>query len=193
MISYLEGTILKKHANYAIVKTNSVGYKVFVSQELSDSLQVGDLKELYTYQQVGEQVLALYGLNNFEELSFFELLISISGIGPKTALGVLDVASVLDLQRSILEGSPDLISEASGIGKKTAERVVLELKSKLAKLDLNIATDDSGESQAGEEIDALMALGYSMLEARDALKQVDPTIKDPGEKIRHALRTMHKK
>lgn len=188
MISYIQGVILNKQNNYLIIKTNKIGYKVFVSQKKYDDSHRKKEIELYIYQQVGEQVLALYGLSSFDELTFFELLISVSGIGPKTALGVLDIAPIPDIQVSILNGSSDLLSQASGIGKKTAERVVLELKSKLGKLDLKL--DSSSGSRTGEELDALMALGYSMLEARDALSLIDPEITESSEVIKQALKNM---
>ncbi|MBL7057773.1 Holliday junction branch migration protein RuvA [Patescibacteria group bacterium] len=193
MISYLNGKILNKRDNYLILKVDNVGYKVFVSVKLFDKVHVDDEKELYIHQQVGEQVLALYGVESFDELVFFELLILVSGIGPKTALGILAVGNVAEIQASILDGSPDVLALASGVGKKTAERAVLELRTKLVKLNLEFGLKDAPQTLIGEEIDALMALGYSMMEAREALKEVDSEIKDSSLKIKEALKNMGKK
>jgi len=148
---------------------------------------VGEIIELYIYQQVGEQVLALFGLKNIEELNFFELLISVSGIGPKTALGVLNVAPVIDLKISIREGDLDLLAQTSGIGKKTAERAVLELRNKIGEIAQKEPTSSKVTTDKSEEIDALIALGYTMQQARSALQNVGADIKDSGERIKKAL------
>jgi len=119
------------------------------------------------------------------------LLLSISGIGPKSASGVLATASVANIKESISRGDPSLLTKVSGIGRKTAERVVLELREKIDRLSYaGKAKGGDGAAISGEEIDALMALGYSMQQARESLKQVDGKIKDSGERIRQALKKM---
>jgi Holliday junction DNA helicase RuvA len=126
-----------------------------------------------------------------EELELFELLLSISGIGPKGALAVLSIASVSDIKNSISRGDSSLLVKVSGIGKKTAERVVLELRDKVGNLESGVEGFESGADSAGsDEIDALMALGYSMNEAREALRKVAPEISDSGERIREALKKL---
>lgn len=188
MISYLKGNIIHKQDNYLVLKANNIGYKVFVSAKVSDEININHEKEFFVYQQVGEQVLSLFGLSSFNELSFFEMLISVSGIGPKTALGVMDIASVVDIQSSILAGDSKLLSQASGIGKKTAERVVLELRNKVSKLNIDFKQEGDGQPLMSEEIDALIALGYTMLEARDALSDADSL--DSTERIKQALKSL---
>ncbi|MCK4553447.1 Holliday junction branch migration protein RuvA [Candidatus Parcubacteria bacterium] len=189
MISFLSGKILNKGQNYAIIKVGDIGYQVFVNQTMFADLEIGQDIEIYTHQYVREDALDLYGFKSVEELEMFELLISISGIGPKSALGVLAIASVADIKESISRGDSALLTKVSGIGRKTAERVVLELREKIGNLKLETGNLKSGAGSAsGDEIDALMALGYSMTQARDALRAVDPKIKDSGERIKQALK-----
>ena len=143
-----------------------------------------------------EDALDLYGFKSLEELEMFELLLSISGIGPKSALGVLAIASAADVKEAIANGDPSLLIKVSGIGKKTAERVVLELREKVMAQTMGgrqeTAGTGSGIMASGDEIDALMALGYSMVQAREALRGVDNSIKDSGERIKEALRGLGK-
>ena len=191
MISYLNGKILNKGNNYVIITVGGIGYQVFVNSTMLADLQIGQDAEVYTHQYVREDSLDLYGFKSMGDLEMFELLLSISGIGPKSALGVLAVASVEDVKESIARGDSSLLTKVSGIGRKTAERVVLELREKIGKLKFETGNLKSGGGSAsGDEIDALMALGYSMVQARDALRAVDPKIKDSGERIRQALKNV---
>jgi Holliday junction DNA helicase RuvA len=191
MISYLEGKIKNKGSSYLIILVNSIGYKVFVNNAVLEDVSLGEDKEIYIFQNVKEDALDLYGFKNMEELELFELLLSISGIGPKGALAVLSIASVSDIKNSISRGDSSLLVKVSGIGKKTAERVVLELRDKVGNLESGVEGFESGADSAGsDEIDALMALGYSMNEAREALRKVAPEISDSGERIREALKKL---
>jgi Holliday junction DNA helicase RuvA len=192
MISYLKGKIKNKSQNFVILDVNGVGYKIFVNVALFIEAAIGVDKEYYVHEHVREDDISLYGFRTIGEMEFFELLLTISGIGPKSALGVLSIASVEDVKESILRGDPDLLTKVSGIGRKTAERVVLELREKIGKLEPGIGSQESGIGSmgSGDEIDALMALGYSMQQARESLKRVDEKIKDSGERIREALKRM---
>lgn len=191
MISFLKGKILYKLKNSIIIEVNNIGYTIFVRENFLNELKVGQELSVFTHQYVREDSLDLYGFKNLEELEFFELLISISGIGPKSALSVLAIAKLSDIKESIVRGDSHLLTKVSGIGKKIAERVVLELKDKLFKMggdyDLSGNVDFSSD-----EIDALMALGYSVMEARDALNKVDKDIVDSGQRIKEALKKMSK-
>lgn len=189
MIAYLSGQIINKGKNFLIISVAGVGYKVLVNNIMLSDCSIGQNMEIYVYQQVGEQVLALFGLRSLAELEFFELLISVSGVGPKTALAVFNVAGVDEIKDSIMRGDPDLLSKTPGIGKKTAERVVLELGNKIAGL-LREAPTPSGSSAITDEIDALVALGYSWQEAKKALQAVEKESKDSGERVRLALRLL---
>ncbi|RLC38802.1 Holliday junction branch migration protein RuvA [Candidatus Falkowbacteria bacterium] len=193
MISYLKGKIINKGQGYIILEIRDIGYKVFINDAHYSEINIGDETELYTYQNVREDALDLYGFKSLEQLEMFELLLTISGIGPKSALGVLAAASIDDIKESIARGDSGLLIKVSGIGKKTAERVVLELREKIGVISGGRETKGyrEGAMASGEEIDALMALGYSMPQARDALKSVDPKIKDTGERIKAALKSIN--
>lgn len=192
MISYLSGKILNKRENFVILVVGGVGYKVFVNSQIISEVNTSQEVEFYTYQHVKEDALDLYGFHSLDELDLFELLLSISGIGPKSALGVLAIASVQDIKDSIARGDSDLLTKVSGIGKKTAERVVLELREKVGSIAVNLDgkadNPESGMAQSSDEIDALIALGYSMQQAREAIRKIDPKITDSGERIKEALK-----
>lgn len=191
MISYLKGKVSYKLKGKVIIEVNNIGYSIFVSEGFFNDLKIDTEVQIFTFQNVKEDALDLYGFKTLEELEFFELLISISGIGPKSALSVLAVAQLSDIKESIVRGDSGLLTKVSGIGKKIAERVVLELKDKLLKIggayDLSISANFSAD-----EIDALMALGYSVIEAREALNQVGQEIQDSAERIRQALKKLSK-
>lgn len=190
MIAYLIGYIVNKGKNFLIINVNGVGYKVFVSNNLLSDTSIAQEIELYIYQQVGEQVLALFGLRSLAELEFYELLLSVSGVGPKTALAFFSVADVDGLKDSIMRGDADFISKVPGIGKKTAERIVLELGTKIAGLLKDGVQPSRLVNPANDEIDALVALGYSWQQAREALQHIGDDAKDSGERVRLALRML---
>lgn len=196
MISFLNGKILNKGAGYVIIRVGDIGYKVFINPVFYADLDIGQEIEVYTHQHVREDALDLFGFRSLEELELFELLLSVSGVGPKSALGVLAIAGAEDIKESIAGGDSTLLTKVSGIGKRTAERVVLELREKILKTLLRQGyggqATDSGGMVVGDEIDALMALGYSMSQARDALRQVDASVKDSGERIKQALKKLGK-
>jgi len=191
MISFLKGKVLNKGKSFIILLVDNIGYKIFISPNLYAEAGIGQNLELYTHHHVREDALSLYGFKTMSELEIYELLLSVSGIGPKSALGVLAVASLEDLEDSISRGDPSLLTKVSGIGKKTAERVVLELRGKMdLSLTGGLKARESSGSASGDEIDALMALGYSMGQAREALRLVDTKIKDSGDRIREALKKL---
>lgn len=193
MISFLKGKILNKGQGYVILQTDNIGYQVFISAGVYADLQIGQEMEFYIHHNASENAQDLYGFKSFSELEFFKLLISISGVGPKSALGVLAMASVDEIKESIAHGDPSVLNKVSGIGQKTAERIVLELRNKIGHLTGTVdGRTATGVSVSSDEIDALMALGYSLQQAREALRQVDGSIKDSGERIRAALRGLGK-
>jgi len=190
MISFLRGRIINKSLNYAMVEVRDIGYQVFAGETLLSDLKIGGEIELYTYHQVKEDASDLYGFRSLEDLELFELLLTVSGVGPKSALGVLSIASASDIKEAIIRSDANLLTKVSGIGKKTAERLVLELKNKVMRSgNSSVAMNGSGIS-GGDEIDALMSLGYSLSEARAALNSVEPGIDDSGERVKAALKKM---
>jgi Holliday junction DNA helicase RuvA len=184
MLGSIQGKIILKNEKLVIVETSGLGYKINVSP---DTLaKISQAKEIFfwTHLHVREDALDLYGFLNYPELEFFELLIGVSGIGPKGALAILSVASIETLKKAIGTEDINYLTKISGIGKKTAEKIVLELREKVGK-------EKTGGSLQ-EELDALEALktlGYSQGEAREALKKI-PVTMDTNQKIREALKIL---
>jgi Holliday junction DNA helicase RuvA len=189
MIAYIQGTIRDKALNYVIVENGGLGYQVFIAEGLLTELRKGQNAELYIHHHVREEVSDLYGFRSLEELEFFGALISVSGVGPKSALGVMSVASVDDIREAVARGDASLLTKVSGVGKKTAERLVFELKGKVGRLISGDSLLSNGVS-LGDDLDALMSLGYSLVDAREALANIPPSISDSGERIKAALRSM---
>lgn len=190
MIAFLRGTVKYKGNGSFILEAGDIGYQVFASESLLADLRSGASAEVYTHHHVREEASDLYGFRSADDLELFELLLTVSGIGPKSALGVMSIASADDIREAIVRGDANLLTKVSGIGKKTAERLVLELKNKVSRGSASpTALNVLGGS---DEIDALMSLGYSLNDARAALNLVDPQIIDSGERVRQALRLMKK-
>ena len=192
MISYIKGKIIFKNENFIIVSTGNVGYKVFV---MSDLNEIGQDIELFTYLNVREDALALYGFLEYKELELFEHLISISGIGPKAGMGILSLADPKTIKVAIAKGDSSILTRVSGIGKKTAERVVLELRNKFSSIeDDDVLQGKSKEiNDYADTIEALVSLGYSSAQAKKALSNIPAEIKDVSERIRLSLRELGKK
>lgn len=187
MIGHLRGTVLTVRDTFLILEVGGVGYKVATLKELLARTKPGTELSLSTYLAVREDVLDLYGFQAEEELAFFELLLSVSGIGPKSALSILDIASVETLGSAISAGNAAYLTNVSGIGKKTAEKIVLELKDKVKK----IVGEGHGALRGDQEaLEAMRSLGYSAAEARDALRQVPPEIEKGNDRLREALRLL---
>lgn len=191
MISHLRGGILAVTDKYVLIDVSGVGYRVFCTSDLLTELSGKTETALHTYLAVREDALDLYGFSNEDDLGFFELLISVSGIGPKSALGILGIASTDALRRAIATGDTSYLTKVSGIGRKTAEKIVLELRDKLAA-----HASSEGKHSLRAESDtvlALQALGYSAPEARDALKHVPSEITDTNARIKEALKILGQK
>lgn len=188
MIGSLKGKITHKSANYIILETSGVGYKVFVPLVLLASLKVGQESSLVIHTYVREDQLTLYGFPTLSELEFFELLLTVSGVGPKSALGIMSLASLAMIKSAIVSEDPSVFTKVSGIGRKTAERVILELKEKLKdeKSSMPVAKEHS------DAMDALVSLGYSQQEARDALKSVPADVTNLQTKVKIALKSLSK-
>lgn len=190
MIAWLSGRNLGIRDGAVIVETGGIGYKVAVSAYVLGKVAGTDEVSFHIHTHVREDILALYGFLSEDELSMFESLISVSGIGPKAALGILSIADTDTIRTAIVNRDPSLLTQVSGVGKKTAERVIVELQNKVSAPTGKV----SGATTAdGEAIEALLSLGYKVSEARDALKAVPGDVKDVGEKVRAALRLLGKK
>ena len=191
MISYLKGKIIEKSERAVLVLTDGgVGYSVSLQVSRCASLQVGENVNLYTYLRVVENALDLFGFETLEEKSFFELLLTVSGIGPKGALHILELGSLEEISGAIGRGDVGYLTKVSGIGKKTAERVVVELKSKVIKSIKSVKFGDGDSEVLGEVIDGLVSLGYSREEAREAVMDLPVEGKDAGKLVKEALRRL---
>jgi holliday junction DNA helicase RuvA len=185
MIGHLEGKLIYKSTKHTLVETGGVGYKIFLSAEALIKLPaIGQPVKFWTHLSVKETALELFGFYEQKELEMFELLISISGVGPKSAQTILGLAGPDTLTRAIGAGDTSYLTKVSGIGKKTAEKIILELKDKLITLE----DGASGLVEEAEAIEALQSLGYNLREAREALKRVSPQATNTEDKIKAALK-----
>jgi Holliday junction DNA helicase RuvA len=190
MISYLEGELILKKQDFIIVKSGGIGFKLFVH---FDAGVVGEKISLFTYLVVREDSLSLYGFKTYEELELFEILISVSGIGPKSGMGILSLADPYTIKTAIIQEEPGILTRVSGIGKKTADRVILELKHKFSVDDLETLSDSAqiNVNEHHDAIEALVGIGYGQNEVRKVLSEI-PKEKSLEERIRLALRELGK-
>jgi len=183
MIASLRGRVLARRLDGVVLDVGGVGYLLHTTQRALRKAQGGQEVALDTYLHVREDALQLYGFSEPAERELFELLLSVSGVGPKVALAILSGSTPKDLRRAIALGDETRFVAIPGIGKKTAQRIVLELKEKLGPVDVG------GEAPAEDLVarDALVELGYSVPEAERALAGTDPEL-PPEERVRQALR-----
>lgn len=184
MIAYLKGTVLEKGLTYIILENQGIGYKVFVIPEALEG-KIGDAASFYTYMKVSDDGQSLFGLPDFGTLQFFEMLITVSGVGPKVALAILSAAKVEAVKQAIASQDPGIFTRISGVGLKTAEKIIVELKSKVGSLGA------SGGSSS-EVFDALLALGYNQREVREVINKIDHT-KPQEQQLKQALQMIGKK
>jgi holliday junction DNA helicase RuvA len=189
VIAKIRGKIAYLRDHYAVVDVSGVGYKIFVTDFAMGKMAGSEETELFTHTHVREDALSLYGFLTLEELEMFELLISISGIGPKAAIGILTIAEPKTIRTAIITEDSSILTRVSGVGKKTAERVILELKNKIADLP---GEDQSAARADSEAIEALASLGYSVAQAREALKAVPESVSDVSDRVREALKGLGK-
>lgn len=192
MISYIKGKIIFKNESFLIVSTGNVGYKVFFMSDLSE---IGQEVELFTHLNVREDALTIYGFLEYKELELFEHLISISGIGPKAGMGILSLADPETIKVAIAKGDSSILTRVSGIGKKTAERVVLELRNKFSNLENDDVLQEKSKeiNDHTDVIEALVGLGYSSSQAKKAIASIPVEIKDVSERIKMALKELGRK
>lgn len=189
MIGQIRGKLSYASDKFAIVEASGVGYKLFL---ISDSLKelsgkLGEEVLLWTHLVVREDVLDLYGFFARSELDFFELLIGVSGVGPKSALAILSLAPPETLAQAVATNNLAYLTQVSGIGRKMAEKIILELRDKLLTMKLG---EESNLEEESEAMLALEALGYSARDAREALRKLPPEITNTSEKIKLALKQL---
>ena len=190
MIAKIKGKLEYLKDNYAVVDVSGVGYKIHLTAYAFGKLAGQEQVELFVHTHVREDAIDLYGFLTREELDMFELLISITGVGPKSGLGILTVATPKTIKTAILNEDSSILTKVSGVGKKTAERVILELKNKIADMP---ESEKAGTVSDADAIEALTSMGYTITEARDALKLVPPDVKDVGQRVKAALKNLGRK
>ncbi|MFQ5661926.1 MAG: Holliday junction branch migration protein RuvA [Candidatus Paceibacteria bacterium] len=192
MIAQLKGEIAQIDANSVVLMVSGIGYRVNVMPEtIKEIKDSGNTTiSLKTHLAVRETSLDIYGFLNTDELEFFEMLISISGIGPKSGLAILSVADVNTLKAAVSSGDSSYLTKVSGIGRKSAGKIILELRDKLGAIEGKTDSDQMRDEM--ETLEALQALGYSIREARDAMKKIDKTTTGAGDRIREALKILGK-
>ena len=201
MFYYISGTVAGLDTNLAVIDANGVGYAIYTTTTSQADLNMGEVGKLFTYNVVREDCFDLYGFSTLGEKRCFELLISVSGVGPKAALSILSSSTPEGLAMSILAEDDKAIMVAQGIGKKIAQRVILELKDKMAKsapvftsggVKLPAAVPQTGDNLLGDAVAALSVLGYSQGEISLALRDINLESLPLEEVIRQALKTMAK-
>jgi holliday junction DNA helicase RuvA len=177
MISWISGKVIRKGGSWLIVETGGLGYRVFAGPSVILSAKIGEPLSLWTHEQQREDGREFYGFATAEELELFWRLITVSGVGPKMGLAIVGASNAAAVKKWIDDGNVAALSEIHGVGKKTAQKIVLELKGKLAE------TEAGGD----EAVDALAGLGYSREEARRALGGIEGTTED---RVRGALKML---
>jgi len=189
VIYSVRGKLVIKKDNFFVLDVGGLGMKIQSPLNVLKSLpQIGEVVNVFTHLHVREDALELYGFLDEAEISLFQMLIGISGIGPKSAMGILGVEKVEKIKAAISEGRSELLTKASGVGKKTAERVILELGNKLRQAG---SQQIVGLMESDLDIaDALVNLGYTKSQAKEALAKVDPKIAGVEARIKEALKLL---
>lgn len=186
MYYHVNGTLELCDAGFCVIDCNGVGYKLFVSDNTYSAIagHINEKMKLFTYLQIREDAMELYGFKTHDELSAFKLLITVSGVGPKAAMSILSLLTPDRLSLAICAEDTKAIAKANGVGAKTAARVVLELKDKVSKIPLSTTEGEITQSSLpigkssnlSEALDALVVLGYTRSEAQRALSGIDPSL-----------------
>ncbi len=190
MIARLSGVVIENEGSSVVIDCNGVGYQVSVCQDDQGHLVIGDNVELFIAENIKEDTHDLYGFRAKSKKELYLQLTSVNGVGPKAAMAILAVDSEDELRRAIAEGDTALLSRASGVGKKVAERIVVDLKNKVGLMASDDATDflrDDSISDHDEALQALVALGYSVIDAKFALSSVDADL-SVEKRVKQALR-----
>ena len=202
MVSYIKGELTEIFDDTIVLENNGIGYNIRVPASLLSSVpSMGETVKIYTYLHVREDAISLFGFLTRDDLNIFKMLINVSGIGPKGALAILSTISPDDLRFAVLSEDVKLISSAPGIGAKTAQRLIIELKDKLKLSEVfekSLANSSQTQQQSGagqaarnEAVEALVALGYANSEALKAVRQIEaPESKDSETLLKEALKKL---
>lgn len=198
MISFIKGEVIKKGLDYLVIENNNIGYFISTSLSTLKMLNEGDNVCIYTYLHIREDILALYGFLKSEELEMFKKLILVNGIGPKAGLSVLSTYNINTIKEIILKDDTVKMSKVPGIGKKTASKIILELKDKVGTLE-GITSDNKideisiqSNSETSDVLNALISLGFNQFEAKKTLDNMDLTGKSENDIIKEALKNINR-
>ena len=190
MIGFLKGKIELKDNPFVFIDVSGVGYKVHVSPNHFSTLNLGDSAIIYTFTHVREDILDLYGFSDPLDLKLFEYLIGVSGVGPKTAVGIFSFGSRTEIIQAILKGDVSFFTKVPRLGTKNAQKIIIELKNKFGEgRDLDLSSDSFSESD--EVVLALKSFGFSTQEAKEAIKDLDKKLSSE-EKVKQALKNLGK-
>lgn len=182
MLGMLNGTVAEVYPSFCFIDVNGLGYRINTHPRVLADLVVGKKCRMYLHEQIREDIYELYGFIVLEELEFFKQLIGVSGIGPKVGLAICASGPISEIKQRLSRGEVEWLSSIPGIGKKTAQKVILELKGKLVDAD--------GGEMDMEIVEALTALGYPVAQARKASKDLPPDVTETSERIRLALKSL---
>ncbi|HWZ66135.1 MAG TPA: Holliday junction branch migration protein RuvA [Patescibacteria group bacterium] len=189
MIAHVSGEVVEKTVNSLIIDVGGLGYEVQVATGDFEAANLNKPIKLYTYDHLRETAHELFGFSNPSSKRFFEMLISVSGVGPKMALAILGLGDADVIRNAIASGDHAFIQRASGVGKRLAERVVVDLKDKVGAVSSAVASEYQTATHGDDALDALLSLGYSQQQASQTLSQIDSTL-DVAARIRQALQTI---
>lgn len=195
MFEYIKGTVAEIMLDKIILETNGIGYRINSTMNSTAQIKKGDTAEIYTYMVVREDEISLYGFTSRRELEYFKLLISVSKIGPKVGAAILSTYTPEKLGACIVNKDINAISKAPGVGKKTAERIILELKDKVKETPLETMgmMEEVVDTKSDYEVlEALMSLGYTKIEGEKAIKAVYTETASAEELIKKALKWLVK-
>lgn len=190
MIAHIKGIIAEKFNSSVIVDVSGVGYELALTTLDYDEVNLNDEKKFYTYHKVAETAEELYGFSTLAAKKIFELLISVNGVGPKAGMAILSLGTPEEVRNAIANGDVSFISKAAGVGKKSAERVIVDLRDKVGLPSKYGTAEIVGApkvSENDEALDALMALGFPLKDATDALSGIDENL-PTEERIKQALK-----
>ena len=189
MFAYIKGSLEQKSNNYVVIDVGGIGYKIFMSTKAIETLgEIGKVVKVHTHYYVREDNISLYGFNTNEELRMFELLLQVSGIGAKSAIAMLSEISPSSFALAVISDDISQLVKIPGIGKKTAARIVLELKDKLKTEEVKLSI--TNEEETSEAIAALQVLGYTKREIEKALENVDTKNLQLEEIIKQGLKNL---
>lgn len=198
MFAYIKGSLEQKSNNYVVIDVGGIGYKIFMATKAIEALgEIGEIVKVHTHYYVREDNISLYGFNTNEELRMFELLLQVSGIGAKSAIAMLSEISPSSFALAVISDDISQLVKIPGIGKKTAARIVLELKDKLKTEETITKTEEvklsiTNEEETSEAIAALQVLGYTKREIEKALENVDTKNLQLEEIIKQGLKNLAK-